>query len=106
MVNLPTCTGTSIAAAGFLTSADTYPLQVYGLVGMHSSSEFNLAYVSGSAILESNAGKAPVQIQSEAFLTSHGQLIGYKSLDGELRPGTSNTEIFSFEVRPQFAPIE
>lgn len=104
MVNLPTCTGTSIASSGFVTSDIAFPSEIHSDIEMHANAEFSLAYVEGSAKIESNAPASPVAITSADFLTSKGQLVGLNSLDGIMHPGYSNDLYFTFEIRPQFAP--
>lgn len=104
MVNLPTCTGTSIQTSAFVTSIDTYPNQIYGNVAVSADQYFNLAYVEGSAMIENNSSNSPFTIGSTDFLTSKGQLVGFDSLDGDLWPGYYHDVYVSFEIRPQFAP--
>lgn len=104
MVNLPNCNANRIASNGFITSETAYPLQIWGGITLTSDQLFNLTYVEGSALLESNGfGPAGKSISGTDFLTAKGQLVGYSSLDGVVQAGYQYAECFSFEVRPQFA---
>lgn len=102
MVNLPTCTGTSIASNAWIRSNDAFPNELWDGVSMLSDTLFNVAYVDGSAAVY-NSGSSPFKLTSTDFLELEGQKIGSDSLDGVVRPGYGNVVYIVFEVRPQFA---
>lgn len=102
MFNLPVCDGNRIAIHGFVTSNDAFPRQVWGGVTLTSDRIFNLRYVEGSAVQNSNAADSPAHLD-EAMFTSSGVLIGM-ALDGNMRPLYSDSVFINFDVQPQFAP--
>ncbi|MCU1694124.1 MAG: exported protein of unknown function [Mycobacterium sp.] len=108
MVNLPNCTGRRIASQAFITSDNAEPNQIWGGVTFVGDEIFNLSYIEGSAVLCTNHyvcdkdNKGGVTL-SDDLLTSHGVLIGSKTLDGKVLGGYENSALLMFEVRPQFA---
>ncbi|MBU8868561.1 hypothetical protein [Paenarthrobacter aromaticivorans] len=103
MVNLPTCTGTSIATNAWIKSNDAFPNEVWDGLTMNSDIPFNVAYMEGSAAIYNNSPNSPFRLTSTDFLEVEGQKIGFDSMDGVVRPGYSNVAYLVFEIKPQFA---
>ena len=110
--NLPVTTGKSIQVNGFLNAsnvgADTKGnkgayAEVYDHATFNSTTDFNLAYVSGSLKYENNAFGAAGTPLSESIFTSAGTKLGYDKLDGKI-PGCFQYDGYvTFKVKPQFA---
>jgi hypothetical protein len=105
MLDVPTCTGSSIAIYGFVDSPDAFPGTVWSGVGIWARNQFNLDYVEGSAVLYNNAhgDGVPLGEAESRLLSGTGQLLGYDSLDGTFRGGFQYAAYVSFLVQPQFA---
>jgi hypothetical protein len=103
MVNLPTCTGTSIATNAWVKSNDAFPNELWDGLSMLSDVPFNVAYVDGSAAIYNNSRNSPFRLTSTDFLELEGQKIGFDIMDGVMSPGYANVVYLVFEVRPQFA---
>jgi len=109
--NLPTTTGKSVQVNGFLNAsnvgADTKGnagkyAEVYDHATFNSTTNFNLAYVSGSLKYENNAFGAAGTPLSESIFTSAGTKLGYDKLDGKI-PGCFQYDGYvTFKVKPQF----
>lgn len=102
--NLPTTTGKSIRVDGFLNSSNATPTEVYDDATFSSSSDFNLAYVSGSLKYENNYFGANGVALPESIFTSTGALLGYDKLDGKIPGCFQYAGYVTFTVKPQFAP--
>ncbi|WP_149202477.1 hypothetical protein [Actinotalea subterranea] len=104
-INLPTCDGHRIAANAFLSSPTAFPGEVWGGITFTSEREFTLAYVAGSAKIESNAWPGPdgyaIGAEDDLF-TSTGVPLGYTEMDGVVPTGYEYAMYISFEVKPQF----
>ena len=101
--NLPTATGKSIQVNGFLNSSNANPTEVYDHATFNSTTDFNLAYVSGSLKYENNVFGTAGTPLSESIFTSAGTKLGYDKLDGKI-PGCFKYDGYvTFKVKPQFA---
>lgn len=110
--NLPTTTGKSIQVNGFLSASNvgadgkgnpgTYA-EVYDDATFSSTSDFNLAYVSGSLKYENNAFGAAGTPLPESIFTSAGAKLGYDKLDGRIPGCFQYAGYVTFIVKPQFA---
>ncbi|KIC59979.1 hypothetical protein [Microbacterium hominis] len=98
-INLPNCVGSSIQTSALLASRDTFPLKIWSGVALNASQPFTVAYVEGSAVIESNAQASPVSVPGTGFLSAGGQLLGFDDL---ARPGYNWDLYFSFEVHIAF----
>lgn len=104
-VSLPTCDGHRIASNAFVTSPTSYPREIWGGVTFQADERFNLAYVSGTARLFSNAWPSPDGLPlnaEEELFTSKGIPLGYEEMDGTVRTGYQYSMYVSFDVTPQF----
>ena len=101
--NLPTTTGKSIQVNGFLDSSNATPTEVYDHAIFSSTSDFNLAYVSGSLKFENNSFGAAGIALPESIFTSTGAKLGYDKLDGKIPGCFQYAGYVSFTVKPQFA---
>lgn len=103
-VNLPGCSGERIASGAFITSDTAFPREIWGGVTFVGDEVFNLAYVEGSARIESNAWPGPdgYAVSSDLF-TSAGVPLGYEEMNGVVLPGYQYSMYLSFEVRAQFS---
>ncbi len=101
--NLPTTTGKSIQVDGFLDSSNATPTEVYDSATFTSSSDFNLAYISGSLKFENNAFGAAGIALPESIFTSAGAKLGYDKLDGKIPGCFQYAGYVTFTVKPQFA---
>ncbi|MBB1510884.1 hypothetical protein [Tessaracoccus sp. MC1756] len=102
--NLPACTGRQIGVAGFISSSNTFPREVYDGATFWSHEEFSLAYVPDSAVYETNQspeGGFHVPGNTELF-TALGTKLGVVELMGAIPSGYDNSGYLSFEVEPQF----
>jgi len=81
-VNVPTTTGKSVQLGGFVTADNATPGEVWDSATLTGSSDFNVAYVAGSARLYNNVfGQTGAQL-SDNIVTNSGALLGYDKLDG------------------------
>lgn len=103
MANIPTNTAKSIDVNGFITADNATPKQIWDQATFTSSTDFNLAYVPGSAMYYNNVfGPSGIQL-SDSIVTSAGALVGYDKLDGKV-PGCFNYSGYvSFKVKAQVA---
>jgi uncharacterized repeat protein (TIGR01451 family)/LPXTG-motif cell wall-anchored protein len=102
--NLPTTTGKSIQVDGFIDSSNATPTEVYDSAKFTSTTNFNLAYVSGSLKYENNAFGATGVALSESIFTSTGTKLGYDKLDGKIPGCLQYAGYVTFTIKPQFAP--
>lgn len=103
MANVPTTTGKSVQIDGFITADNASPTQVWDQARFNSTTDFNVAYVPGSAKLYNKPSGVNGFNLSDSIVTSSGALVGYDKLDGKV-PGCFNYSGYvSFKVKPQFA---
>jgi uncharacterized repeat protein (TIGR01451 family) len=81
-VALPTNTGKNIAFSGFVTADNASPKQVWDDAAFTSSSDFNIAYIPGSARLYNNVTGQAGRAVSDSIVTSAGAQVGYDSNNG------------------------
>ena len=86
-MNIPTNTAKSITVDGLISASNAKPNQVWDNATFTSEADFNLAYVSGSALFENNAiGKGTGVKLPDSLVTNTGAQLGYDKLDGKI-PG-------------------
>ncbi len=102
-VNLPTTTGKSIRVDGFINSTNASPVEVYDHATFNSTSNFNLAYVSGSLKYENNVFGPNGTALPESIFTSTGAKLGYDKLDGKIPGCFEYSGYVTFKVKPQIA---
>ena len=88
-MNVPNNTAKSITVDGLISSSNAKPNQVWDNATFTSDTNFNLTYVSGSALYENNSvgskAKGGAKL-SDSIVTNTGALLGYDKLDGRI-PG-------------------
>lgn len=82
---LPTNTAKNIAFSGFVSADNAQPKKVWDDAAFTSSSDFNIAYVPGSAKLYNNATGQAGRSLSDSIVTSAGAPVGYESNDGTVQ---------------------
>lgn len=101
--NLPTNTAKSLEVDGFIDSSNATPKEVYDDATFNSTSDFNLAYQTGTLKYENNSFGAAGTPISESVFTSAGALLGYDKLDGNIPGCEQYAGYLTFTVKPQFA---
>jgi uncharacterized repeat protein (TIGR01451 family)/LPXTG-motif cell wall-anchored protein len=111
-VNLPTTTGKSVQVNGFVSATNVGAdksgnkgayAEVYDHATFNSTTDFNLAYVSGSLKYENNKFGANGTPLPESIFTSAGASLGYDKLDGKIPGCFQYAGYVTFKVKPQFA---
>ncbi|MEO8691769.1 MAG: hypothetical protein ABI397_03220 [Candidatus Saccharimonas sp.] len=103
MANIPTNTAKSLEINGFVSADNATPKEVWDQATLQSTTDFNLAYVAGSAMYYNNVfGKTGVSL-SDNIVTSSGALVGYDKLDGRIPGCLQYAGYVTFKVKPQFA---
>ncbi len=101
-VNVPTTTGKSVEINGFVSANNADPLKVWDQVTFNSTSDFNLAYIAGSAKYTNNIYPNGVAL-TDSLVTSTGSLLGYQQMDGNIPGCLQYSGYVTFRVKPQFA---
>ncbi len=110
--NLPTTTGKSVQVNGFLNASNVGAdnkgnkgkfAEVYDHATFNSTTDFNLAYVSGSLKYENNAFGPNGTALPESIFTSAGAKLGYNKLDGKIPGCFQYAGYVTFKVKPQFS---
>lgn len=106
VVNIPTCTGHRIAVSAILSSADTYPGQVWDGAAFWSRKDFDLALVPDSGVAFSNAFPGPQGLPFSVIDLTYakGIPLGSSKLDGIFKVGYANSVYTTLKVRAQVAP--
>ena len=100
-VNVPTTTGKSVQLGGFITSDNAAPQEIWDSAALTSNSDFNVAYVAGSARLYNNAfGQTGAQL-SDGIVTDAGAQLGYDKLDGIIPGYMQYAGYVTFKVKVQ-----
>ncbi len=100
-VNVPTTTGKSVQLGGFITSDNAAPQEIWDSAALTSNSDFNVAYVAGSARLYNNAfGQTGAQL-SDGIVTDAGAQLGYDKLDGIIPGCMQYAGYVTFKVKVQ-----
>lgn len=100
-VNVPTTTGKSVQLGGFVTADNATPKEVWDSASLTGSSDFNVAYVPGSAHLYNNVfGQAGAKL-SDNIVTNTGALLGYDKLDGVVPGCFKYAGYVTFKVKVQ-----
>lgn len=108
-VNLPTNTAKSIEVQGFISASNATPKEVYDHATFTSKTDFNLAYVEGSARYHNNVfgkyGEGAGTPLPESIFTSAGATLGYDKLDGKIPGCFQYAGVVVFTVKPQVAQL-
>lgn len=100
-VNVPTTTGKSADLGGFVTSDNATPQEIWDSAKLTSTTDFNVAYVAGSAKLYNNHyGQTGAQL-SDNIVTSTGAQVGYNALNGEIPGCIEYAGYVTFKVKVQ-----
>lgn len=102
-VNVPNTTGKSVDLGGFVTAdnANPSPGEIWDSAKLTSNSDFNVAYVAGSAKLYNNHfGQTGAQL-SDSIVTNTGALVGYDKLDGVVPGCMEYAGYVTFKVKVQ-----
>jgi len=100
-VSVPTNTAKEIGMSGFISADNAKPQEVWADSVLRSSSDFNIAYVDGSARLYNKAfGQTGTQL-SDDIVTNKGALLGYDKLDGVIPGCIEYSGYVSFKIRIQ-----
>jgi uncharacterized repeat protein (TIGR01451 family) len=100
-VNVPTTTGKSVQLGGFITADNAQPGEIWDSATFNSSSDFNVAYVAGSARLYNNVyTKDGIQL-SDNIVTDTGAQLGYDKLDGVIPGCMQYAGYVTFKVKVQ-----
>lgn len=81
-VALPTNTAKQLDFTGYVSADNANPKEVYDDAGLTSNSDFNIAYVPGSAVLYNNATGQAGRALSDDIVQPQGALVGYDKNDG------------------------
>lgn len=101
--NVPTTVGKSIEVNGFIDSSNANPSRYWDNATFKSTSDFSLAYVSGSALFENNGIGANGGVKlSDNIVKNSGVKLGYNSLNGELPGCFQYAGYVTIEVKPTF----
>jgi len=101
--SVPTTTGKNVSVSGFVNADNSDPLQVWDDIHFNSTSDFNLAYVAGSAEIYNNGYAAGGKSLPDSIVTSAGAPIGYNGPDGNVPGCFQYTNYVYFKVKPQFS---
>ncbi|HYG83499.1 MAG TPA: hypothetical protein VD907_01330 [Verrucomicrobiae bacterium] len=101
MANVPTNTGKQIQIDGFVTANNAEPKKIWDQAILRSASDFNLAYVAGSAKFYNNVFGQTGANLSDGIVTSAGALVGYDKLDGKVPGCFEYSGYVTFKVKVQ-----
>lgn len=99
-VSLPTATGTSVPMSGFVSADNASPKEVWADVKFNASSNFNVAFVSGSATYYNQQHKDGANLP-DSIMTSTGALIGNDQMDGNMAACFDKSGYVIFKVKVQ-----
>ena len=99
-VNVPTTTGKSVQLGGFITADNAAPQEIWDSVNLTGSSDFNVAYVPGSATLYNEIFTNGTKL-SDNIVTNTGALLGYDKLDGVIPGCFKYAGFVTFKVKVQ-----
>ncbi len=102
--DLPSDWGTSFDMNGFITAEDTNPAKIWDNVTASSSKEFKLNYVAGSARYYNKSATGVFSLGNELF-TSQGALLGYDSMNGQIKGCLPYSGYVLFRIKPEFKPV-
>jgi uncharacterized repeat protein (TIGR01451 family) len=100
-VNVPTTTGKSVQLGGFITADNATPGEIWDSATLTSSSDFNVAYVAGSARYYNNVFGANGTALSDTIVTDTGAQLGYDKLDGVIPGCLQYAGYVTFKVKVQ-----
>ncbi len=103
--SVSTATGTSVPISGFVSADNAKPQKVWDDVVFKSDSNFNLAYVAGSAEIFNNGYARGGAKLPDSIVTSAGALVGFNGPDGVVPGCFKYASYVYFKVKPQFAPV-
>ena len=83
-LNVPTTTAKTVTVQGQVSASNAKPNTVWDEATFSSDSDFNLAYVAGSALFENN-GMGTTKLP-DSIVNNTGATLGYSKLDGKI-PG-------------------
>ena len=83
-LNVPTTTAKNVTVQGQISASNAKPNTVWDDATFSSDNDFNLAYISGSALFENN-GMSTTKLP-DSIVNNTGAKLGYDKLDGKI-PG-------------------
>lgn len=83
-LNVPTTTAKNVTVQGQISASNAKPNTVWDDATFSSDNDFNLAYISGSALFENN-GMGTTKLP-DSIVNNTGAKLGYDKLDGKI-PG-------------------
>jgi len=83
-LNVPTTTAKTVTVQGQVSASNAKPNTVWDEATFSSDNDFNLAYISGSALFENN-GMGTTKLP-DSIVNNTGAKLGYDKLDGKI-PG-------------------
>lgn len=96
-IHLPTASGSALKANAYVSADNAAPKEVADTINLGSSGNFNLTYMSGSAIQYTNA--VPTGIKLSDSIVSSGALIGYNKADGVVPGCFKYSSIVTIKVK-------
>lgn len=99
--NIPTATSKQVQIDGFISADNATPKEVWDQAIFTGDTDFNLAYVAGSATMYNNVFPTGTPV-SDGIATSAGAPVGYDKMDGNLPGCFKYSGYVSFRVKPQF----
>jgi uncharacterized repeat protein (TIGR01451 family) len=98
--SVPTTTGKSVQLGGFITADNATPKEVWDSATLTGASDFNVAYVAGSATFYNEVFTGGTKL-SDGIVTSSGAQLGYDKLDGVIPGCFKYAGFVTFKVKVQ-----
>lgn len=98
-VNVPACTGKSIAVSGTISASNAYPLRIWDGIVFRSHNSIRIDLVPGSAKAISNANPNPGLQLPDRIANEGGTAVGSSTTDGQFRGDYANTVYVVATVR-------
>lgn len=102
MANVPATTGKQVQIDGFISADNATPGEVWDQAVFTGDTDFNLAYVAGSATMYNNVFTNGTPL-SDNIVTDQGALVGYDKMDGKVPGCFKYSGYVSFKVKAQVA---
>ncbi|WP_433716999.1 hypothetical protein ACQP2U_42430 (plasmid) [Nocardia sp. CA-084685] len=98
-IDLPLCSGRSIALQAVISSSNAFPQKIWDGVVLRSAEPFKVDIVPGSARLLSNKYPNPGLLLPDRVATADGTLVGSQAADGNFRRDYANDADVVITVR-------
>ena len=102
--NIPTYDAKRIQVDGYLSSTNASPTEIWDQAVFNSTSDFNIAYVTGSATYTNNVFTSGTSLSNNVVST--GAKLGYTQLDGNIPGCMQYTGLVIFKVKATTAAFD